>query len=170
MFKAVSSLVVSVSHEISREAAVRVFKLGCDSGVGGIRSGMDGGIMDGWTRLSCEGLPVMNGQMCSWWGRGWVRAEPLLKECILLQCAGKMKTEGRGLHHFTGDWCFLGGEVDLGGAGCCEPADSLVGGWWELCAVAGGGNGLVAVGRRSLFCNCRMCGWSTQIAYLQQIS
>lgn len=139
-------------------------KVGYDSGEGGISSGMDGW-MDRRTWL------VMNGQMCAWWGRGWVRTEPLLKECILLQCAGKMKTEGRGLHHFTGDWCFLGGEVDLlGGAGCCEPADSLLGGWWELCAIAGGGNGLVAVGRRSIFCNCRMCGWSTQIAYLQQIS
>lgn len=143
-------------------------EVGYESGEGGIRSGVDGR-----TWLSREGQPVwavMNGQMCVWWGRGWVRTEPLLKECILLQCAGKMKTEGRGLHHFTGDWCFLGGEVDLRGAGCCEPADSLVGGWWELCAISGGGNGLVAVGRRSIFCNCRMCGWSTQIAYLQQIS
>lgn len=65
MFKTVSFLVVSVSHEISRETAVQVFKLGCDSGVGGISSGMDGGIMDGWMWLSCEGQPVMNGQMCA---------------------------------------------------------------------------------------------------------
>lgn len=156
MLKAVSFLVVSVSCEITRETVGQYLKVGYDSGEGG---------MDGWMWL------VMNGQMCAWWGRGWLRTEPLLKECILLQCAGKMKTGGRGLHHFTGDWCFLGGEVDLlGGAGCCEPADSLVGGWWELCAVSGGGNGLVDVGRRSIFCNCRMCGWSTQIAYLQQIS
>lgn len=32
-----------------------------------------------------------------------------MKECVLLLCAGKMKTGGRDLHCFTGDWCFLGG-------------------------------------------------------------
>lgn len=143
----------------------KYLKVGYDSGEGGIKTGT----YAPGSRERRLVWAVMNGQTRVWWGIRWVRTEPLPKERVLLQCAGKMKTEGRGLHGFTGGWRFLGGwswayrwPLPLR----WERADSLVSGWWELCAVSGGGNGLVALGRRNIFCNCRMCGWSMQIAYL----
>lgn len=107
MFKAVSFLVVSVSYmKLVGRLLFKYLKWGMIQGKVGSKPGHT------YLAQPREPTCVSSYEWADarvWWGRRWVRTEPLLKECVLLQCAGKMKTEGRGLHHFTGDWCFLGG-------------------------------------------------------------
>lgn len=120
----VSFLAVSVPY--TRSLLFKYLKVGYDSGEGGIQTGAS---VHGWT-----------GRQAVWWGRG--DSEPGI---FWIRAAGGSEQGGE-QHCFAGGWCFLGvsfvPSVAVAAGIACQPSV-------RAACTSGGGNGLVAVGRRS---------------------